>query len=99
MKKVFIEVFECDCCKFAEYVVKNSIRGHEDDVECKYYTLPGDRAIFEKYGVKLTETDGVLRAAPLVVLSKEGEKQLKVDKVNRIHIQKALNSLLESQTK
>lgn len=97
MKKIFIEIFECDCCKFVEYVVKNAIRGYEEKVECKNYTLPQDRAVFEKYGVKITEANEIQRTAPLVVLRKEGEKEVKIDKVNRIGIQRALNSFLEKE--
>lgn len=97
MKKILVEIFECDCCRFVEYVVKNAIRGYEEKVECKNYTLPQDRAVFEKYGVMITEANGILKTAPLVVLIKEGEKEVKIDKVNRIRIQRALDSFLKEE--
>ncbi len=94
MKKVFIEIFECPCCKFVERIVRSSIRGYEDIVECRNYSLSLDRALFEKLGIEIKETRGKLTFPPTVILRGEGGKEERIHKINRTNIQRALASFL-----
>lgn len=94
MEKILVEIFECSCCKFVENVVKNAIRGHKDKVEYKNYYLPEDRSAFKKYGIIIIESNGILNSPPLVVMSKGGGKEVRIEKINRISIRNALDYVL-----
>lgn len=96
MRKILIEIFECSCCKFVENVVRNSIRGYEDKVEYKNYSLPKDRSAFEKYGIIIKESNGIINSLPLVVISKGEGKEVRIEKINRISIRKALDHILSN---
>jgi len=92
MKDVLVEIFECGCCRFAEPLVRSVIGRRTDRVECAYYTLPRDQAVFEAHNV--TGPAGNAMQSPVVIVSKRGGEQIRLDRINQRSIQDALEHLL-----
>lgn len=92
MKDVLIEIFECGCCRFAEPMVRSAIGRSTGRVECKYYTLPRDRAAFEAHNV--IEAADRMGQSPVVIVSNRAGKQIRLDKINQRCVQDALERLL-----
>jgi hypothetical protein len=95
--KILIETFECACCRFAEAIVRSSIRGHEDGIECRSYTFPRDREVFQKYGVPTAATDNAAAPGPVVIVSNAAGEQIRIEKINQRNIQLVLERLLANQ--
>jgi len=91
MKDILVEIFECGCCRFAEPLVRNVIGRRSDRVECRYYTLPRDRAVFEAHRVASADT---ALQSPVVIVSNRTGEQIRVDKINQQSVQDALERLL-----
>ena len=92
MKDILIEVFECGCCRFAEPVVRSAVARVAERVECKLYTLPKDRAVFEAHNI-VPGADNTSQA-PVVIINDRFGEQIRVDKINQRSVQDALERLL-----